>query len=155
MTRPRAPRRDFGSLRRLPSGRWQAIYTGPDGQRHKAPKTFGDKTTANLWLRRQQNAVASETWGQPAPAARAAVPTFAEYAARVIGHRASDGLRPSTERNYRRLLASHLIPAFGPARIDAITVAAVNDWYAGYTRTLPTRADRLPAAEFGDEGRDR
>ena len=136
-----AARRDFGSLRKLPSGRWQAIYTGPDRQRHKAPETFGDKTTANMWLRRQQNAMASETWGKPAPARTAAVPTFAEYAARVIGHRASNGLRPNTERNYRRLLTGHLIPAFGPARIDQVTVAGVNEWFAAYgRRTLPTRA---------------
>ena len=131
-------RRDFGSLRKLPSGRWQAIYTGPDGQRHKAPKTFGDKTTANMWLRRQQNAMASETWGQPVQA-RAAVPTFAEYAARVIAHRASNGLRPNTERNYRRLLTGHLMPAFGPARIDQVTVAEVNEWFATYGRRTSRR----------------
>src|SRR5215471_18868910 len=79
-------RRDFGSMRRLPSGRWQAIYTGPDGQRHKAATTFDDKTTANLWLRRQQAAIADGSWGQPAPARRQAarVPLFADYAARVI-----------------------------------------------------------------------
>ena len=63
-------RRDFGSMRKLPSGRWQAAYTGPDGQRHNAATTFGDKTTANLWLRRQQAAIADGTWGQPAPGPR-------------------------------------------------------------------------------------
>jgi len=129
-------RRDFGSMRKLPSGRWQAAYTGPDRQRHNAATTFGDKTTANLWLRRQQAAIADGTWGQPVQA-RAAVPTFAEWAARVIAHRASNGLRPNTERKYRGLLAGHLLPAFGPARIDQITVTAVNEWHGSYGRRTP------------------
>jgi integrase len=134
-------RRDFGSLRKLRSGRWQAAYTGPDGRRHKAATTFGDKTTANLWLRRQQAAIADGSWGQPVPAARV-VPTFTEYALRVIEHRVSNGLRPSTERKYRGLLAGHLLPAFGPVPIDQITVAGVNEWFTSYgRRVLPTRAN--------------
>ena len=133
-----AARRGWGKLRKLRSGSWQASYVH-DGRRHNAPDTFPAKGDADAWLAGQRTDIARGTWGKPAPA-RTAVPTFAEYAARVIAHRASDGLRPSTERNYRRLLNGHLIPTFGPARIDVITVAAVNEWFASYTRTLPTRA---------------
>ena len=80
--------------------------------------------------------------GQASPEPSAAVPTFAEYAARVIAHRASNGLRPNTERKYRGLLAGHLMPAFGPTRIDQVTVAQVNEWFASYgRRTHATRAD--------------
>ena len=43
--------RDFGNLRRLPSGRWQARYVGPDGQRRSAPHTFDTTTAAARWLR--------------------------------------------------------------------------------------------------------
>ena len=33
--------RGWGYIRRLPSGRWQASYVGPDMCRHKAARTFG------------------------------------------------------------------------------------------------------------------
>ena len=39
-------RRGFGSIRRLPSKRYQASYQGPDGARHKAPDTFATKGDA-------------------------------------------------------------------------------------------------------------
>ncbi len=43
-------RREFGSVRQLPSGRWQARYRAPDGSRRTAPKTFDTKTDAQTWL---------------------------------------------------------------------------------------------------------
>ena len=81
-----AARRGFGKVRKLPSGRWQASYIGPDGERHNAAETFLTKTDAAGWLAAKQTDIGRETWGKPAPAARAAVPYFADYAARVITH---------------------------------------------------------------------
>jgi len=130
-------RRDFGSLRKLPSGRWQAAYTGPDGQRHNAGTTFGDKTAANLWLRRQQAAIADGSWGKPAPARRE-LPRFAAYAGSWLATRP---LRGRSVREYRSVLHGHLVPAFGPMRLDEITPLAVRDWHASYgSRTPSARA---------------
>ena len=42
----RRKRRRFGRLRQLPSGRWQAAYTGPDGKLHKAPRTYAADVAA-------------------------------------------------------------------------------------------------------------
>ena len=40
------------------------------------------------------------------------------------------------------MLNGHLLPVFGGTRIDAITVTAVNEWFASYGRRTPaTRAD--------------
>ncbi|HET6951219.1 MAG TPA: hypothetical protein VFI47_12635, partial [Acidimicrobiales bacterium] len=36
--------RQFGHLRKLKSGRWQASYIGPGGRRRTAPRTFRTKT---------------------------------------------------------------------------------------------------------------
>lgn len=33
-------RRAFGSIRKLPSNRWQASYLGPDGRRHVGWSTY-------------------------------------------------------------------------------------------------------------------
>lgn len=43
-------RRAFGSIRKIPSGRFQARYTGPDGQKYPAPSTFARKSDADAWL---------------------------------------------------------------------------------------------------------
>ncbi|HCM51211.1 MAG TPA: site-specific integrase, partial [Microbacterium sp.] len=36
----RKRRESFGAIRKLPSGRYQASYVGPDGERYTAPSTF-------------------------------------------------------------------------------------------------------------------
>ena len=43
-----AARRGFGSVRKLPSGRYQARFTGPGGERWIAPRTFVTKEHANV-----------------------------------------------------------------------------------------------------------
>jgi len=46
----RKRRESFGAVRELPSGRMQASYVGPDGERHNAPQTFDNLTEARGWL---------------------------------------------------------------------------------------------------------
>ena len=134
-------RRDFGSLRKLPSGNWQATYTGPDGRRHSATTTFPDKGTANLWLRNQQTDIARDTWGKPAPARRE-VPRFAAYAEDWLRTRP---LRGRSVREYRSVLHGHLVPAFGSMRLDDITPLAVRDWHASYGQPPRTPSARAKA----------
>src|SRR4051812_43932657 len=78
-------RRSFGWIRKLPSKRYQASYTGPDLGRHSAPDTFETKVDAEGWLRDERELVNSEHWLPPkrrAAVARAAQPpTLAEYSA--------------------------------------------------------------------------
>ena len=58
MTRKPVGKRGFGSIRKLPSGRYQARYTGPDGGEHKAPKTFAEKIDAEGKAKAAQDAAA-------------------------------------------------------------------------------------------------
>ena len=58
-----ATRRAFGQLRQLPSGRWQAAYTGPDGNRHKAPRTYAVEDDAIGWLNIERRKIDLGTWG--------------------------------------------------------------------------------------------
>ena len=62
-------RRRFGSLRRLPSGRWQGRYIGPNGRRYAAPTTFATKTDAARWLTAEEAAIMQGAWLDPAEAA--------------------------------------------------------------------------------------
>ena len=43
-------KRRFGSVRQLPSGRWQARYSTDGELLRTAPNTFRTKTDALLWL---------------------------------------------------------------------------------------------------------
>ena len=46
-----AQRRGFGTVRELPSGRWQARVTDPrSGRLQSAPDTFTTKAAAGRWL---------------------------------------------------------------------------------------------------------
>src|SRR5258708_38775128 len=79
----RTAKRGFGNIRRLPSGRYQARYTSPDGMSRKAPVTFDASIDAEAWLARQRAGIIQGTW-LPAPAEKpvADLPevTFGAYA---------------------------------------------------------------------------
>ena len=75
-------RRYFGSIRKLPSGRFQASYKGPDGRRHPAPSTFDSRQYAGRYLARVSAAIQEDRWVSPDAAKYAPkVPLFGEYAA--------------------------------------------------------------------------
>src|SRR5438067_1747243 len=58
-------RRDFGRVRQLPSGRWQARYPGPDGVDRPAPKTFATRREADRWLASMGTELARGQWVDP------------------------------------------------------------------------------------------
>lgn len=128
----RRNRAGFGSLRRLPSGRIQARYTGPDGLTHKGPTTFTTKGDAQAWLSIQR---ANITLGKWKPATRESQAVFSAYAETWL--RARD-LKPRTRSHYRRLLDSQLLPRFGPLHLPLITPEAVRDWHAHMGNRTPT-----------------
>jgi hypothetical protein len=61
-----ASKRRFGRVRRLPSGRWQARYPGPDGIDRPAPGTFERKTDTDVWLTRKEAEILDGDWLDPA-----------------------------------------------------------------------------------------
>jgi integrase len=124
-------RRAFGYIRKLPSGRWQASYIGPDNNRHNAPLTFSAKTDANHWLVREEAAIIEGRWAKTI-AEQVASPTFIEYASRHIEiQTGSNGnlLRESTKELYRRLLALHL-STFHGLKLAEISSAKIANWWA-------------------------
>src|SRR4051795_673556 len=60
-----AGRRRFGRVRKLPSGRWQARYPGPDGKDRSAPTTFATKTDANRFLAATEVDMGRGVWLDP------------------------------------------------------------------------------------------
>lgn len=128
--------RGFGYIRRLPSGRYQASYAGPDLARHKAPATFAARRDAEAWLAAEHGLIAAEAWTSPAlRRSRARAETFGSYAERWLDRR---DLRPRTVYHYRRLLDHQLLPAFADTPLRAITSEMVRDWHADLDRSKPT-----------------
>jgi hypothetical protein len=57
--------RRFGNVRKLPSGRYQASYLGPDGQRRYAPETFERKGDAEKALVLIEAQLTAGKWADP------------------------------------------------------------------------------------------
>jgi hypothetical protein len=55
-------RRRFGRVRKLPSGRYQARYQGPDGIDRPAPTMFATKRAAEVWLVKMEAEIRDDQW---------------------------------------------------------------------------------------------
>ncbi|MFW0784852.1 site-specific integrase [Gordonia sp. CPCC 206044] len=135
-------KRSFGGLRQLPSGRWQANYTGPDGRLYKAPATFGAKVDAEAWLTDRRREIDRDLWSPPVDAVTQETRrrTFGEYAENWLTRREVGGrpIKPRTKAHYRRILDAHLLPRFGSLPLASITSAEIRDWYAELLPNRPT-----------------
>jgi integrase len=131
-----SPARRFGSIRRLPSGRYQARYVGPDRQTHKAPVTFSSKGDAETYLATARADIVRSTW-QPPSRRPDRAPTLHEYADDWLMSRSRE-LKPRTTVLYRGLLDRHLYPTLGAMQLDQISPAAVRAWHSKLD-TGPTR----------------
>lgn len=129
--------RSFGSIRKLPSGRHQARYTGPDGRSHKAHATFTARIDAEGWLAAERRLIELQAWTPPADRGRDHdMPLLRDYAQDWLGSR---DLRPRTRDLYSSLLRLHIVPALGDVPLDKITPAAVRSWYARLGSEYPSR----------------
>jgi integrase len=108
-------RRQFGSVRRLPSGRWQVRYYNGLDERTTAPETFATKADAQKWLAVAQADMLRGTFIDP----RAGRMSFAEWAERWLTSK--PGKRATSLARDRVALGTHLIPALGPLAVNAIT----------------------------------
>lgn len=113
--------RQFGNIRKLPSGRYQARYRGPDGQLRSAPVTFDRKTDASRWLSLKETEVSKGEWIAPELGKQ----KFREYAGQWMSDRV---LKPRTAELYNGLLVNHLFPTFGDLGLTDIDEATIRRW---------------------------
>lgn len=137
-------RRGFGAIRKLPSGRYQASYLGPDLNRYKARSTYETKTDAEGWLAKERRLVDLDTWTPPETRqdGRAQGVTLSGYAPEALARRRNrhgDPLRPRTLDLYTRLLDRVILPSLGDQPMVSITEAKVNAWYDSLEPTQPTQ----------------
>ncbi|WP_298752954.1 site-specific integrase [uncultured Serinicoccus sp.] len=134
-------------MRRLPSKRWQAFYTGPDTHLHYASSTFSTSEDAEAWLADERRIISGGEWSSPR--ARAEVARVAEQRkqSRLFGAYANawlesrHHLRASTRTSYSKAIRRHLVPAFGTTALSDVSPDMVREWFASYgTRTPTARA---------------
>lgn len=126
----------FGSVRKLPSGRWQARYTGPDSREHKAPTTFATKGDAQTWLSMQRADITRSTWLPDAT--RDSSPTLAMLAEQWLAMPRTKPLKPRTASHYRSLLNRFILPDLGDLKVRRITTETVERWYYALPEDRPT-----------------
>lgn len=131
-----AGRRRFGRVRKLPSGRYQARYSTPDGREHPAPDTFPSKTAAERWLASVETDMARGQWVDP----RSRHLLLSGYAESWLTARPD--LKIRTRELYQWLLDKYVVPHVGHLPLDKITPGVVRSWHAGLLRDAaptPTR----------------
>ena len=134
--------RRFGNIRKLPSGRYQIRYPGPDGRIRTGEETYERKSDADRALTLIEGKILAGTWTDPE---RAKV-KLAEYSATWIDQR--PGLRPRTIDLYRWLLKKHITPYLGNVPIGKLTTAMIRQWRAdllsnGVSVSMAAKAYRL------------
>jgi integrase len=137
-TTAKRARRSWGKVKRLPSGRHQASYIGPDLQRHVASATYTAKLDAEAWLIDERRLMERDEWTPPrdrATAKKAEVVTVGAFAKQWIEHRT---LKARTRMGYEASLARHIEPVIGAVPIKSLTPALVRAWHAGMDKKTPT-----------------
>ncbi len=120
MPRRRSP---WGSVRRLPSGRYQARYR-LDGIEYLAPDTFRTQREADAYLAALRSDIERGSWVDP-DAGRI---TVTEYASQWLRQRVN--LRPRTRELYESELRLHILPGLGTSELSSLTPARVRSWHA-------------------------
>lgn len=149
-------RRQFGWVRALPSGRFQASYVGPDGLRRIAPSTYANKTDAHNWLTLRQAELLRGEWSDP-ELGRLELGAYGERW--IAEHR----LAERTRELYEGLFRLHIRPMLGRRQLSKITTDVVRTWRAslldsGRSAQTTAKAYRLLRAMMStavDDGRIR
>jgi len=125
----------FGAVDKLATG-YRARYFGPDGRRYKAPTLFLTKREARAWLSLRHAEIIRKAWTPP-EADEEPLPklTFEDYTTTWMAQR---DLKDRTREHYKKLLANHLVPKFGPLPIASITADDVRAWHAKMGTKTPT-----------------
>ncbi|MBG0824609.1 site-specific integrase [Planomonospora sp. ID91781] len=118
----RPGKRRFGSIRKLPSGRFQIRYPGPDGRMRTGETTYERERDADKALSLLEAKLTEGGWTDPQ---RAKV-KLGDYAAKWITERTN--LRPRTVEIYEGLLRRFVAPHLGNVPLGKIDTAMVREW---------------------------
>lgn len=142
MSRQKTNRQAFGSVRQLPSGRWQARYPDPAGRPMNAPTTFPTKREAQDHIAGVRADRMRGTYRDH----RAGLQSFGPYAAEWVANGGTRGrLAAKTQALYEDLLTGPLSGLHDRA-LSAITPADVRAWYTRTRKMLQKAVKNRPGA---------
>lgn len=136
-------RRGFGCIRKLPSDRYQARYTGPDGETYKAARTFASSDDAVGWLNSERKRIDLGVWTPPndrstADGMAAGAVTLGDYAERW--YKETDGRhKPRYRKLNRGYLDRQILPKLSDTPLTQLTAQDVRSWFASLDSRYPTR----------------
>lgn len=156
MARPRGrQRRAFGTIRQLPSGRFQAAYEPPGPTlarlarqqppstdpladeppkrktRVTGPHTFATEVQAEGWLARERELVDSGNWLPPDQRERIDARVAVPVSQAVRDWIEAADLAPGSQTRYRSLLRNHITPyRIAGVTVRDLTPADVREWHA-------------------------
>ncbi len=132
---------------RLPDGRQVQRKIGPAWTERGRPAAgYFTKRLAEDWLR----GVLDEARRGVLPGTVQTGATFADAAAEFLRYAEQDrACKPSTVRDYRSNLNAHLLPAFGSARLEEITPAAIDRWRGSLTALSNRTKNKLLVVMHG------
>jgi integrase len=126
-------RRDFGSIRRRDSGRWQARYRDPSGRMHG--RMFATRADAARFLAGVRADLDRGDWFDPA----AGRVLLKDYAATWLKTRKVRGrpLAPRTIELYKQQLDNHILPRLGGLQLRQLSAAEIRAWHAALSASGP------------------
>lgn len=117
-------RRTEGSVRKRPSGRYQARVRNPVGDRLVSLGTFATRTDAERAVTMALADQARGAWVDPSGGRE----RLASYAGDWV--RQHPRLRPRTRRLYEDLLRLHILPGLGHLELARLSPRHVRSWYS-------------------------
>ncbi len=125
-------RRDFGSVRRLESGRFQARYVDRNGRTRTT--SFDTKRQAVEHLAEVRADLKRGGWQDPTIARC----RFGEYAQECLDSRVAQA---DDRQQYAGTLRKHVLPHLGGYALEELTSARVRSWYAALARSTSATPD--------------
>lgn len=135
-------KRQFGTLRKLPSGRWQVRYRDAGGRRHTAPATFVSKSDAGRYLSTIQTDQLRGEWYDH----RLGLMTVSGWTDRWRA--TTVDLRPSTRARDDSYLRSLILPTFAHLPLSRVDWLAVRAWVADLVASGRSPATVVKAAHI-------
>jgi integrase len=125
----KSTRRTFGYVRKLPSGKYQASYLIPTGERATAPRTFIRKLEADSWLSEIRTDLNRGKWRDPNKGSI----TLKNYSEKYL-EQSKYRLAPRTFQDYsilinQRILANYGSIYIGQLQLRQISPQVVKEWH--------------------------
>jgi integrase len=108
------------AVKRTAAGTWETRFRGPDGRERS--KTLPTKLLAQRWEREHRSDIGRGVFAE-LPRDRTTVAEWAPLWLAGIVH-----VTPKTKDRYAGIVKAHIIPTWGPRRLDSISHAELQAW---------------------------